>query len=135
MQPQLKRDHLSNFNITYVDMSDDANIPLDPNLTPQQILRAKAIRELHAHLGHPGDKSLIHALDNNLITNTILTGQDVRNANQLLGPCPCCIQGKMRAPPERPSDTPPVTNIGEIIHVDLLPIPTTIGGFNSPRQR
>jgi hypothetical protein len=36
----------------------------------------------------------------------------------------------MKAPPAPPSKSPPASSIGENIHCDILPIPTSIGGNN-----
>jgi hypothetical protein len=36
----------------------------------------------------------------------------------------------MRAPPEPPSNSPPAATIGAKVHIDIVPIPTSIGGNN-----
>jgi hypothetical protein len=73
---------------------------------------------------------LAAALKNNNLEGTHLTAQDVRNAAAIYGPCIACLQGKMKAPREPTSTAPLATAIGEKIHCDILPIPTSIGGNN-----
>jgi hypothetical protein len=103
----------------------------DPDdLSQQQRQRAVEARELHVTVGHPGDTALIRALDNGNLIPTRITSQDVQNANILLGPCLPCLQSKMKAPTERPSHSPPAENIGDHVHADIVPVPTSVGGNN-----
>ena len=70
-------------------------------------------------------------LDNNLFPNTYLTSRDLENGERLYGPCPGCVEGKMKAPSEPTSTSPPATTIGERLHADLKELPEkTIGGNN-----
>jgi len=92
------------------------------HLTAEEISRAKAARDLCNLLGHPGQQAMIEGLNNGAYGLTHLTGQDVRNALNRFGPCPACLEGKMHAPSFKPSLTPPATNIGEHLHVDLIPL-------------
>jgi hypothetical protein len=96
-------------------------------LSAQQKERAKEARELHNALGYPGDKALCKALENGNLVPTRVTCQDVKNAKLLLGPCIACLQGKMRAPAEKSSDSPPAEKIGDNVHMDIIPVPTSIG--------
>jgi hypothetical protein len=36
----------------------------------------------------------------------------------------------MRAPTEKPSDSPPAEKIGDNVHMDIIPVPTSVGGNN-----
>jgi len=36
----------------------------------------------------------------------------------------------MKAPSEKPSESAPAEKIGDNVHVDIIPIPTSIGGNN-----
>ena len=99
-------------------------------LTAQQQDRAKEARELHHTIGHPSDKALCTALNNGNLIPTRLTCQDIRNAKLLLGPCIPCLQAKMKAPSEKSSDSPPAEKIGDNVHVDIIPVPTSVGGNN-----
>ena len=70
------------------------------------------------------------ALENRNLSPTRVTSQDLKNANLLLGPCIPCIQSKMRTPSKRPCDSHPAQQIGQHVHVDIVPIATSIGGNN-----
>jgi hypothetical protein len=96
----------------------------DPVLfSAEQRKRAEDAYLLCAKLGHPNSESIIAALNNNIFPGTTLSGQDVRNSIALFGPCPHCIEGKMRAPSEPSSNSQPASAIGEIIHIDYIPLP------------
>jgi hypothetical protein len=99
-------------------------------LSTQQQERAKKAREFHHNLGHPGDRALSLASDNGNLMPSRVTSQDLRNATILLGPCIPFIQGKMKAPPENSSRSLPANNIGDKLHMDIIPIHTSIGGNN-----
>jgi hypothetical protein len=99
-------------------------------LSAQQKERAKEARELHNNIGHPGDKALCKALENGNLVPTRVTCQDVKNAKILLGPCIPCIQAKMKAPTEKSSNSPPAEKIGDNVHMDIIPVPTSVGGNN-----
>jgi hypothetical protein len=91
--------------------------------------RAHEAFNLCALLGHPGEDKIITDLDNNTYPNNYLTSKDVKNAEELYGPCLPCIEGKMTAPSEPTSLTPPASEIGEHLHADLLPLSSeSIGG-------
>ena len=82
-------------------------------LTAQQQDRAIEAQELHHTIGHPSDKTLCTALNNGNLEPIRLICQDIRNAKLLLGPCIPCLQAKMKAPFEKPSDSPPAEIIGD----------------------
>lgn len=93
--------------------------------------RAKSANELCNQLGHPSDQAVITALDNGLFSQLHLTSQDFRNARDIYGPCPHCIEGKMRLSKEKTSISPPANEIGEHLHGDLIILRNkSIGGYN-----
>jgi hypothetical protein len=103
----------------------------DPTFYPtKDRVRAKAAIELHAILGHPNDFVLFKALDNANLLWTNITAIDIKNASAILGACTACQQGKLRAPTAHTSTSQPSTTIGGNVHVDIYPIPTSIGGNN-----
>jgi len=99
-------------------------------LTAQQQDRAKEVRELHHTIGHPSDKALCTALNDENLIPTRLTCQDICNAKLLLGPCIPCLQAKMKFPSEKSSDSPPAEKIGDNVHVDIIPVLTSVGDDN-----
>jgi hypothetical protein len=89
-------------------------------LTTEQRERAKRARLVHCILGHPCDDVLCQGLDNGVYQDLGgLTGEDVKNAEKMLGPCEACVEAKMVAPEEPPSDHPPATRVGEHLFMDL----------------
>ena len=99
-------------------------------LSAQQKEREKEAREFHNNIGHPGDKALCKALEIGNLVPTRVTCQDVKNAKILLGSCIPCIQAKMKAPTEKSSNSPPAEKIGDNVHMDIIPVPTSVGGNN-----
>jgi hypothetical protein len=93
-------------------------------------VRARAARDLHNSIGHPNDHVLCKALDNSNLLGTHVTSLDVKNAAIIMGSCIACQQGKMRAPSAPTSISQPAASIGANIHIDIYPIPTSIGGNN-----
>ena len=113
----LKRDHVEAY--------------MQKHFSAEERERASRARELCTLTGHPGFEALILALDSGCFSHTDLTGQDVRNAREIFGPCTACLEGKMREPSHQPSQTPPATEIGEHLHSDLIPLQSTsLGGNN-----
>jgi hypothetical protein len=102
-----------------------------PYLTAEQRSRAKEAHELCGKLRHPGDDTIIRALDSNMFTNCHLTSQDFRNGRLLLGPCLACEEAKMVAPTERTSTSPPATRIGQHVHADMILLEKKSIGGNS----
>jgi hypothetical protein len=99
------------------------------HLSAEERSRAQDAWKLCALLGHPGQQKLIRDLENNCFPGTHLTGRDVSNALQLFGPCPACIEAKMRPPPEPTSLSPPAQSVGECLHGDILPLKNrSLGG-------
>jgi len=91
-----------------------------PYLTAEQRSRAKEAHKLCSKLRHPGDSTIIQALDSNLFTNCHVTSEDFRNGRRLLGPCLACPEAKMVAPTESTSTLPPATKIGEHTHAEMI---------------
>ena len=101
------------------------------HLTAEERKRADEAYNLCELLRHPGDAAIIAGLDGGCFGPTHLTAQDFRNARRLRGPCPACQEAKMRAPPEPSSHSEPAHEIGEHLHVDLIPLRhTSLGGNN-----
>ncbi len=94
------------------------------------ISRAKEARDLHRRMGHPSDMALGNALDNGVYPETNVTSRDLAAAADYYGPCTACMQGKMIADPQHPSDRDPVREIGEYVSVDLLPAKSASLGGN-----
>lgn len=105
-------------------VASESSLPLSPD----EMKRAKEARDLHAALGHPGDRALTSALDNGNLPGCHLTSQDVKNASAHLGPCIACLQAKLKSPSEPESSSPPAAAIGDHLHADLIPIAPSIGG-------
>lgn len=96
--------------------------PATTHLTSEERTRAESAWKLCALLGHPGWQKIIRDLDNNCYPDTHLTSADVTNGMKLYGPCPACIEAKMRPPGEPTSLSPPAQSIGERLHADILPL-------------
>jgi hypothetical protein len=99
----------------------------------EQRLRAMRARIFHKFCGHPCDAALSKAVDNGLYINVPITSADLRAANDIFGPCPACLMGKMTSGPEVMESTlyPPANKPGQVLHMDkakLLP-ERSIGGF------
>ena len=62
--------------------------------TNEQIERAERAIALHSALGHPGDEALSSLLNSPSLINCEVTASDLRNARELQGPCPICLQAK-----------------------------------------
>jgi hypothetical protein len=94
----------------------------------QGVFKVCKAEQVDVIFGYPSDHVLATALNNNNLEGTHLTAQIVRNVAAIYDSCVVFLLGKMKAPREPTSTAPPVTAIGEIIHCDILPIPTSIGG-------
>jgi hypothetical protein len=99
--------------------------------TAEERTRAKQAYELHIKLGHPNDQYLMRALENGNYNNCHLTGQDLRNARDLYGRCPACLEAKIRDKPQPTSTSPPANEVGEVLHSDLIPLTTKSAGGNT----
>ena len=53
---------------------------------------------LHSALGHPGDEALSTLLNSPSLINCGVTASDLRNARELQGSCPICLQAKPLPP-------------------------------------
>ena len=84
--------------------------------------RAKLASTIHVNLGHPNDVTLARAVDHD-IADTGLTSADIKNMRKLYGPCQQCLEGKdvqnISGGNYRPATMP-----GEILHIDLIQIPS-----------
>lgn len=99
------------------------------HLSAEEQGRASEAWKLCTTLGHPGHDKIAKDLDNNCYRDTHLTSSDVRNAVNFYGPCPACMEAKMRPPPEPTSTSPPANNVGEAIHADIWQFKAkTLGG-------
>lgn len=99
--------------------------------TVEERNRALEAWKLCALWGHPGYTSIMRDLDNGTRTDTHLTSRDVKLGLKLFGPCTACMEGKMKAPTEPTSTTPPATDVGEHLHADLIPLKATSVGGNT----
>lgn len=91
-------------------------------LTPEQMSRAREVRQLHMCLGHPSDKVLSDSLTNSVIVGTHLTARDVSNARAALGPCVACVVAKTHHHSHPTSLSDPCVRVGEKVYMDLLPM-------------
>ena len=99
------------------------------HLTAEERKRASEAYDLGAVLRHPGDATVISALDNGCFGATHLTDQDFRNGRRLRGPYLACEEAKMKAPMEPTSHYEPARQVGEHLHADLIPLKTkSLGG-------
>lgn len=104
------------------------HLPQD-HYTVEERNRALEAWKLCALWGHPGYTSIMRDLDNGTRTDTHLTSRDVKVGLKLYGPCTACMEGKMKAPTEPTSITPPAQDVGEHLHADLIPLKApSIGG-------
>ena len=98
--------------------------------TPQQRQRSWEVFKGHSTWGnHASDMILGKMLDDGLIAGCDYTAKDLRIARVLFGPCPACVEGKIREDPEPASDTPPHTEVGGNVAMDVFDLGSvTIGG-------
>jgi hypothetical protein len=90
------------------------------SFTPEQMLRAMQVRDIHCAMAHPSDYALSNALRHALIAGTRLTDRDVANARDLLGPCLACAAGKTVKESFGHSETEPAAYIGERVYGDVF---------------
>lgn len=83
------------------------------HLTAEALVRAKEAYQLCRLLGHPGFKKLCLGLRNGNYPHIHLTEQNVINAQTTFGKCILCLEGKMAAPKELLSVSPPATVMGQ----------------------
>jgi hypothetical protein len=70
--------------------------------TPRQIAQAKMAQDLYAMIGRPSKNDFMGIVNNNLLLNSPITGQDITNAETIFGRDVGSIQGKTtRARPQR----------------------------------
>jgi hypothetical protein len=92
-------------------------------------MRARLARVLHRSLLHPSHAVLKNALDQGVYAAMGLTGSDLDNSLIECGMCSACMEGKMKAPSEPPSNTQPARKVGQRVVLDLWPLKyKTMGG-------
>ena len=109
----------------------DDEEPRVRHYSAEERARAKQAYDLHIRLGHPNDQYLIKALENGNYNHCHLTGQDLRNARELYGKCPACLEAKIRDKPQPISTSPPANEVGEVLHSDLIPLTVKSAGGNT----
>lgn len=93
-----------------------------PELTIEEIKRAKEAFALHRQLGHVNFHSLALALNNGSFVNMHLTSRDCANFIRLFGnKCTGCLLGKMpREVMAAESQSQPAAEVGQVIHADVF---------------
>ena len=100
------------------------------HINKEELLRAQLAEDLHFYLHHPSDGALCQALNQNSFTGPNVTSTDVATNRRLRGPCPICIEAKLKQKPMPPSTTPPATSICQTLSVDIHKLTTcTPGGY------
>eukprot|EP01034_Spumella_vulgaris_P022924 gene22924-29102_t len=86
----------------------------------EQVKRASECKEFHERTGHQGKQATLDSLDANTFSDNHLTSRDYLAMEDIWGPCPNCIQGKMTAPAavSKSRTEPPV--VGEKLHADIV---------------
>ena len=90
--------------------------------TVEQQKRAQEAIALHEALGHPSDKALSAYLQSPSSINNRVSVQDLRNARDIYGPCPNCLEGKPLPNHGRSTWDPggKPTTPGQLLHVDIV---------------
>ena len=90
--------------------------------TVEQQKRAQEAIALHEALGHPSDKALSAYLQSPSNINNHISVQDLRNARDIYGPCPNCLEGKPLPNHGRSTWDPggKPTTPGQLLHVDIV---------------
>ena len=78
---------------------------------PEQLKRMQAVRVLHEALNCPGDATLISGLTNGSLPGCVLTPTDVLKLRDHYGPCPQCLENKIKTKPMPSSLTLPATKV------------------------
>ena len=99
--------------------TNKTNISVTGHLTKEVLIRADEAEELHVCYCHPSDSVLGKSLDNNLVPGSRLTSRDIRNNRHIRGRCPQCDAGKNKRKPMKTSITPPATEIGDTLCIDI----------------
>jgi len=89
------------------------------HINKEELIRAQLAEDLHFYLDHPSDGALCQALNQNSFTGPNVTSTDVATNRRLRGPCPICIEAKLKQKPMPSSQTPPATSIGQTLSVDI----------------
>ena len=100
------------------------------HINKEELLGAQIVVDLHFYLDHPSDGALCQALNQNSFTGLNVTSTDVATNRRLRGPCPICLEAKLKQKPMPPSVTPPATSIGQTLSLDIHKLTTcTPGGY------
>ena len=110
---------------------DNDGIVYDKHLSGEEVERAKHARDLHNRM-HINERVLGIGLDNGCYKNNVnLTSVDVENSIRLFGKCRACVEGLIKAPVKKKSNSEPAREIGFRIAMDLIPLSeTSLGGNN-----
>lgn len=92
------------------------------HFTKEERSRAEEAETLHVFLHHPSDERLASGLSNGNFPSTHLTPADVYNNRTLRGPCPQCLQARMKQKSMAPSKSPPAAESGAQLSIDLSPV-------------
>ncbi len=94
----------------------------DVHFNANMLQRTREVRGLHERLGHPSNDVLKIMLDHIITSPDIrVTSRDVDNAEQWLGRCTACLEGKMIAREQaRVWGEPDATAVGDIVCLDLI---------------
>ena len=114
------------------DLTSEEEPPANTqHINKEELIRAQQAEDLHFYLDHPSDGVLCQALNQNSFTGINVTSTDVATNRRLRGPCPICIEAKLKQKPMPPSITPPATSIGQTLSVDIHKLTTcTPGGYS-----
>jgi hypothetical protein len=115
--------------VNQTSMSKDQYLYATRHYNAEEIVRAERANLLHECLGHPSDDRMIAGLNQGYYTYANITAADVRINRILRGPCPDCLQAKMKNPSMPSSETEPARHNGQILSFDPdhLPVPTDKG--------
>jgi len=103
-------------------------VVIDKRLSGEEIRRAKVAKAMH-RASHIPYKMLVAGCNNGCYFNVGLVGQDFKNAVILFGKCNACVEGNMKAPQVKTSESAPANKIGSAIAMDLHPMAnTSLGG-------
>ena len=94
--------------------------PAPLHINAEQRERIDRVEVLHqGRAAHCSDDALAEALSLGEFSYANLTPADVRLNRLHRGPCPQCIEGKMKRKPMPTSNTPPAEAVGDVIYCDI----------------
>ena len=103
------------------------------HFTKEERARAEEAEHLHVYLHHASDERVASALSNGNFPSSHLTRADVYNNRELRGPCPQCLQAKLKQRSMPNSITPPAADPGVQLSVDLSKLSTPSPGGNTQK--